>query len=276
MTQLPESPPIIILEDDKTFEERITRLLVNPSEANPVELGLALQTLFWHYRAQQRLLDRVTHLSDRYQRAERDRGMSYADRYQKKIRQIEKIVRISDQYQAMLHDINDRLLHVSTHDVLTNLPNRRCIIDRMAAEMARATRQEGSFSVALADIDHFKEVNDGYGHAVGDAVLVHLAGILGASLREYDLCARWGGEEFLLLFPGVGLQAAVSLAERVRLAVHNDCNSPNRPETLPVFSLSFGVAAYYPGETSDMLLYRADQALYQAKAAGRNCTKAVA
>lgn len=262
-------------EDDKTFEERIQRWIADPVQADPQELVATLQTLFERYRTQQRFLDRVTHLSDRYQSAERDRGMSYADRYQKKIRQIEKIVRISDQYQAMLHDINDRLLYVSTHDVLTTLPNRRYIIDRMAAEMARATRQGGSFAVALADIDHFKEVNDRYGHAVGDAVLVRLAGILGSSLREYDLCARWGGEEFLLLFPGVDLGMAVSLAERVRLSIHNDGKAKDRPETLPVFSLSFGVAAYRPGETSDMLLHRADEALYQAKSSGRDRTRAV-
>lgn len=263
------------LEDEKAFEQRIEHWLSHPTEAVAAQLTVMVQTLFDRYRTQQHLLDRVTLLSDHYQRAERDRGMSYADRYQKKIRQIEKIVRISDQYQAMLHDINDRLQYVSTHDVLTTLPNRRYIIDRMATEMACTARQEGRFAVALADIDHFKEVNDKHGHAVGDAVLVRLAGIFRASLRKYDLCARWGGEEFLLLFPGVDLEGATELAERVRFSINNDSKAPDRPETLPPFSLSFGVAAYYPGETSDTLLHRADKALYQAKSSGRNCTRVI-
>lgn len=260
------------LEEEKAFEESIQDLLDHPSATNSTQLAATLQALFDRYRTQKRLLNRVIHLSDHYQQIERDKGLSYLDRYQKKIHQIEKIVRISDQYQTMLHDINDRLLYVSTHDALTTLPNRRYMIDRVAAEMARTTRQTGSFSIVLADIDHFKDVNDQYGHAVGDAVLVRLASIFGASLREYDLCARWGGEEFLLLFPGVDMAEAIALAERVRLAVNNDHHLSDRPAGLPIFSLSFGVASYHPGESSDMLLHRADEALYQAKAAGRNCT----
>ncbi|GEO80461.1 biofilm regulation diguanylate cyclase SiaD [Pararhodospirillum oryzae] len=245
---------------EKDLEARVEAALATPGQEDPWPL---LAALFDRYRTQQRLLDRLTRISDQYQRAERDRGLSYADNYQRKVRQIEKIVRISDHYQAMLRSLNDHLRMISTHDDLTGLPNRRLMRERLAQEQALANRQDSAFSIALADIDRFKSVNDTWGHTIGDTVLARTANVLQDALRDYDVCARWGGEEFLLLFPSCARAEALRLAERLRTRVAEDPAEP------PV-TISLGVTEYRPGESLDDTLRRADAALYQAKDDGRN------
>lgn len=247
------------------LEARIEALL-RDNAADPAVLAL-LQELYDRYRTQERLLDRLTHISDRFQRAERDRGQSYAENYQRKVRQIEKIVRISDQYQSMLRDLNDRLHTISTQDELTGLPNRRFMQARLTQEIAQAERNGSDFCIALADIDRFKAINDSCGHAAGDTALAQVAEALAGNLREYDVCARWGGEEFLMLFPGCGGEAALVLGERIRNAIEADAS--RRPD-LPPITVSMGPTQFRPGENLDATLKRADDALYAAKAAGRN------
>lgn len=252
------------MTEDEELESRTVELLRDP-DADAPALRAALQTLFDRCRTQQRLLDRLVQLSDGYQNAERQRGLSFAQRYERKLRQLERIVRISDRYQSMLQDLNERLSHVATHDALTGLPNRRHMQERLDTEMSRATRKGEGFSVAMADIDHFKRINDQHGHAVGDATLSRLARVLADSLREYDLCARWGGEEFLLLFVGVSFDEALRLAERIRLRV-----AEPPADGAPAVTVSIGVTDFCPGDTRDSLLQRADAALYRAKDAGRD------
>lgn len=218
---------------------------------------------------QQRLLDRLTRIADRFQAVERDRTRDYLAKYERKVRQLEKIVRISDQYQIMLHQLKERLEHASSYDLLTNLPNRRymtCRLEEMAAQAAR--NPETGFTVMIADIDHFKTVNDNFGHAAGDRVLQAVARALELSLREYDLCARWGGEEFLLLFPACEAEDAPSVADRMRRAV---AEAPQIHENIPAPTISIGYTLHRPGENIDTTLLRADVALYKAKASGRNC-----
>lgn len=246
---------------------RTETLLNNPS-ASSAELRTALAEIFEQCRTQQQLLDRLTHISDKYQKAERERGLSYAEQLQRKVRQVEKIVRISDGYQAMLQDLNARLTAISTHDDLTGLPNRRYMQERLSQAMAQSARTGESFSVALLDIDFFKKINDSAGHATGDTVLTRVAACMRDSMRDYDICARWGGEEFLILFSYCNLSNAALLAERIRQAIAAIVTSDLHAGL--TLTASIGFTELHPGEDVDAVLKRADDALYKAKATGRN------
>ncbi|HCU69671.1 MAG TPA: GGDEF domain-containing protein [Desulfomicrobium sp.] len=249
-----------------SLEERIGSIL--SAQTPPDGWKDSLAELFQRYRDQQRLLDRLTHIADRFQAAERDRSQAYLTRYERKVRQLEKIVRISDQYQTMLHQLKERLEHASNYDALTGLPNRRYMTVRLEEAAAQAARRpEQTFAVMVADIDNFKAVNDDFGHAAGDRVLHAVARALELTLREYDLCARWGGEEFLLLFPSCARENVPAVAERLRRNVHE---APLVDDT-PAPTISIGYTLHRPGENIDATLLRADEALYKAKAAGRNC-----
>jgi diguanylate cyclase (GGDEF)-like protein len=120
----------------------------------------------------------------------------------------------------------------------------------------------------IADIDHFKAVNDNFGHAAGDRLLQSVARALELSLREYDLCARWGGEEFLFLFPSCDEASATVVAERLR---KNVSSAPPHEDGIATPTISIGYTLHRPGESVDATLLRADEALYKAKDAGRNC-----
>jgi two-component system cell cycle response regulator len=154
-------------------------------------------------------------------------------------------------------------------DPLTGILNRRGILDKLESEVARAERQGEPLSVALLDIDHFKAVNDRYGHAVGDEVLRAVVERTQAALRAYDSVGRFGGEEFLLVTPGLGAGEARAVLERVRLRVGA---TPVAVETelIPV-TVSIGGAAYHGGSI-DALIRAADDALYRVKAQGRDRT----
>jgi sigma-B regulation protein RsbU (phosphoserine phosphatase) len=151
-------------------------------------------------------------------------------------------------------------------DPLTGLPNRRHFDLALEERLARAStnRHSDAFSVAILDIDHFKPINDTYGHEVGDQVLKQLALILSSQIRESDLAARIGGEEFALLIPETSLEEANSVLERLRLAIETH---PWQP--VPV-TASVGVTGYLEGDTRESLITRADSALYRAKHLGRN------
>jgi diguanylate cyclase (GGDEF)-like protein len=152
-------------------------------------------------------------------------------------------------------------------DGLTGLANRRAATDALHAEAARAERLETPLSLVLADLDEFKEVNDAYGHAVGDAVLRAFADVLRETVRESDVAGRWGGEEFLLLLPGADLEGAVQLAERVRVALAAR-DIPGAPGLR--VTASFGVAEYAGESNSEQLVVAADGALYRAKRSGKD------
>jgi len=165
---------------------------------------------------------------------------------------------------ARLHGLVERQALV---DGLTGLANRRAASDALHAEAARAERLETPLSVVLADLDGFKDVNDVYGHAVGDEVLRAFATVLRETLRESDVAGRWGGEEFLLLLPGADAEGAAQLAERVRarLAARNIPSAPDLRVTA-----SFGVAEYTGQLNTEQLVAGADSALYRAKRAGKD------
>jgi diguanylate cyclase (GGDEF)-like protein len=154
-------------------------------------------------------------------------------------------------------------------DKLTGLLNRRGFIERAEIELARARRGRGRLAIASFDLDHFKAINDEYGHEVGDRVLVRVTRAFAAEMREVDVLARMGGEEFVALLPGEGAEEAATVAERVRerLARASD------PD-LPHVTVSAGVAALSAPGDLDELLRAADQALYEAKSRGRDRTVA--
>ncbi len=155
----------------------------------------------------------------------------------------------------------------SLTDVLTGVGNRRRMDQALVAEIARVRRGVGGkLSAIMVDVDHFKRVNDEYGHAAGDKVLTELGRLLRSQTRETDVVARFGGEEFVLLLPDATLEGAAAKAERLRVALSAQAIAP-----LPyAVTASFGVAELLPGEDAESLLGRIDAALYQAKQAGRN------
>jgi diguanylate cyclase (GGDEF)-like protein len=150
-------------------------------------------------------------------------------------------------------------------DMLTGLPNRRMGYQLLQSQIALAGRSGRSLSVCLWDIDHFKRINDTYGHDVGDQVLRAISAQLSAHLRLSDTLIRWGGEEFVVVLPETSLAAALLVAERMRVAVAGMHLADGVRATA-----SFGVSCYDGVEMLEQLLQRADQALYAAKSAGRN------
>jgi diguanylate cyclase len=153
-------------------------------------------------------------------------------------------------------------------DSLTGLPNRRALNDIILRDIARARRTKELYSVAIFDIDHFKHVNDEYGHAAGDQALIHVGFVVKSGVRETDAICRYGGEEFIVLLPGAGAEGAHYVLDRLRTMVEKTpCAFGAEKITL---RFSAGVAELQAGEDAERLLERADQALYQAKRAGRN------
>jgi diguanylate cyclase (GGDEF)-like protein/PAS domain S-box-containing protein len=160
----------------------------------------------------------------------------------------------------------ERLLQqLAKHDHLTGLYNRQFAGECFARQMKRAARYARPWSIVLFDIDHFKAVNDTYGHTLGDEVLKGIARTGNAHLREADVFVRWGGEEFLVIAPETDLEGAHRIAEKLRAAIAQ----LRIPGVQPV-TASFGVAQYRSGETTEKLVTRADDALYAAKSNGRN------
>ncbi len=156
----------------------------------------------------------------------------------------------------------------ATHDALTGLLNRRSGIPRLEKELSRSVRYGSPLSLVIFDIDHFKDVNDNYGHAQGDAVLRDLSRLANRDLREHDMLARWGGEEFLLMLPATDLAGAGMRAERLRNQIAEASLGGKHRVTI-----SAGVAQLKRGMGIDDLLAYADRALYAAKERGRNRTE---
>lgn len=152
-------------------------------------------------------------------------------------------------------------------DGLTGLYNRRHASKRLEEEIARARRNSTGLCVAMCDVDHFKAINDEFGHSAGDRVLQAIAGSLTEYVRRNDIVARWGGEEFLVIFSEIKLTAARIVAERLRGRLASTPKVEGGPEQI---SVSIGLAMLQAGVTAEALIEQADQALYRAKARGRN------
>ena len=157
---------------------------------------------------------------------------------------------------------------LATRDELTGLINRRAMLDLMALEHRRSLRSGRPMLLAQLDIDHFKPINDQHGHATGDRALQAFAGTVRASVRDTDVLARWGGEEFVLMLTDTSADHARELLERIRQAVQA-LEIAHSAGSLQL-TVSIGLAQHLPGDTVEHTLERADQALYRAKALGRN------
>lgn len=174
------------------------------------------------------------------------------------------------QLQEELRLANEKLMLVSHTDHLTGLYNRRYLMDVIERELSRVQRGGGFLSLLILDIDHFKEINDHYGHQGGDMVLAEAASVFRKELRVYDTAARYGGDEFIAVIPGASLNEAMAVAERIRISVEKSRFS-ERMEAVQL-TVSIGVAAYSCAriETMEDFIREADGALYRAKAGGRN------
>lgn len=172
--------------------------------------------------------------------------------------------------KAELAQALEQIRQLATHDDLTGLLNRRAMLDRMQLEQRRSLRSGSPLLIAQLDIDHFKAVNDTHGHAAGDLVLQSFADTVRRNVRDTDVLARWGGEEFVLLLCDTPAADAVTLMERLRQAVQAmQVPVPQSGGPITV-TVSIGLARHTPADPLAGTLERADQALYAAKAGGRN------
>ncbi len=183
-------------------------------------------------------------------------------------------VQLRDELQAARTEIESKQRELESSfseartDTLTGLRNRRAFDEELNRFFAQRQRQGIGFSLLLIDVDHFKDVNDQFGHQAGDATLRQVAALLAKTMRAMDIVCRYGGEEFAVICPGTSLSEARTAAHRAREAIANTPvvwnNSPLRVTT------SSGVAEVAAAEIADALIARTDQALYAAKQAGRN------
>lgn len=167
------------------------------------------------------------------------------------------------EYSASTNEV--RLETLSSTDRLTGIANRLHLDTVLEREFSRGERQSKPFSIILLDIDHFKSVNDTYGHPVGDTVLVEVSKALKSHLRSYDLVGRWGGEEFLVICSDTTVDDASIVAEKLRAVLAAHPIAVTGPKTA-----SFGVTTYRTGDAIADMIRRADEALYRAKQGGRN------
>jgi diguanylate cyclase (GGDEF)-like protein len=185
-----------------------------------------------------------------------------------------EVSRLRDRLQERNRDLAmmaGKLADLASRDELTGLWNRREFMRRLTEERKRADRSGSGMCVALVDADHFKKVNDHFGHIVGDMVLQELAGVLDRARRTTDTLARYGGEEFILLLPDANPDSAAHAMERLRAGVERHDWERIAPGLR--VTVSSGVAASHNGEDVTRLINRADTALYEAKKAGRNCLR---
>jgi two-component system cell cycle response regulator len=170
--------------------------------------------------------------------------------------------------QDELRRRNDELDRLARHDALTGLHNRRHLEEHLHAMVVGALRRRQPIGVLLIDVDHFKLINDTYGHGVGDEVLCAVAARLEAGLRADDVAGRWGGEEFLVLLPQTDLEGSMAVAERMRASVADDPVAVSDGTSCEV-TVSIGCTSTV-APSGEELVRQADAALYEAKAAGRN------
>lgn len=170
-------------------------------------------------------------------------------------------------------DLHQSLRFAATHDFLTRLLNRAEILASLRRELSRSERQNQPVAIIMADVDHFKKINDSLGHAVGDVVLKEVAERLKADLRPYDLVGRYGGEEFLIVLPNCSLKVATRRADEIRDLVCKDAIVTTFSTVAATVSMGVTAADQSQNFAIEDLLQQADKALYSAKQGGRNCVQ---
>lgn len=172
---------------------------------------------------------------------------------------------------TLLKEKVNLLEYQATHDTLTGTYNRNKFYEMFEKEIRRNQRYHHNLSIILLDIDHFKEINDNYGHQIGDEVLKAIPQILHTCIREHDVLARWGGEEFMILLPETTIDNAFKVAEKIRSKIEKQTFTKRY---LHITS-SFGVSSLKEDDTTENLIHRADNALYKSKHSGRNLVSMV-
>ena len=241
--------PVLIRADPDEIEQRIPppdRLLYLQKPFHPFEIRQFASTLAARWRA-----EKLTKAINR---------------------ELELIV---EKRTAALRESNKKLEYQATHDTLTGMLNRRAVFGVLNREISRGRRSEESISVMLADLDHFKNVNDTHGHQTGDMVLIRIAKILLDCIRPYDSVGRIGGEEFLIVLPGCSSADGLVVAERIRTAVESE--EMQVADTPISISVSIGIATSSSNRIieREALISAADKALYEAKKDGRNTVKVI-
>jgi diguanylate cyclase (GGDEF)-like protein len=165
-------------------------------------------------------------------------------------------------------DLEEKLRRQATHDALTGILNRGAIMERIAVEMDRSYREADQLCIAMVDLDHFKKVNDTYGHSAGDSVLCETASRMSSVLRPYDSIGRYGGEEFIVVFPSCDVANAAAIAERIRRAI-SIAPVTMQSERILV-TASIGIAEARRSQDADSVIREADNALFRAKQSGRD------
>ena len=192
------------------------------------------------------------------------------DELQGRLLVAERILTTQEQLVAAHEHVKFQAVQI-VQDCLTRLLNRTGIMDALSQELSRSHRNREPFAVILADVDHFKSINDTYGHPAGDEVLCEVANRIKTSMRAYDSVGRFGGEEFLGVVPGCDESTAFQVAEKIRHAVGGTpVKVLGKEKTV---TISLGVNARMGETSAQAMLHAADAALYEAKACGRNCTR---
>ncbi|WP_407275878.1 diguanylate cyclase [Halothiobacillus sp. DCM-1] len=210
---------------------------------------------------------RISEHIDRFRQTEEARMTEVEEENEAMRARIQKLEQSRASLQEQLEASTQRMLR----DTLTGLPNRLAFDERLSLEVARMRREGTPLCLAIWDIDHFKRVNDTYGHQAGDKALIVVGKTLHHLIRDVDMAARYGGEEFVMLLPRANLQQAFVVLERIREKI---AATPFRFKDQPLkITLSCGVAEFAPEEDSEAVMARADEALYRAKGKGRNRTE---
>ncbi|MGL4316054.1 MAG: GGDEF domain-containing protein [Pseudomonas sp.] len=240
---------------NQELREQVSGLQASMQEAVDLE-GLK--------RALEARLDGLLHTVSEHQRLRDGREDQVAERLQSLVQKVADMEQEAQQFRDHIEEQRQKALT----DPLTGLPNRAALGERLELEMARWQRYGGDLLLAVLDIDHFKRINDEYGHLAGDKVLKIIASELAKRLRKTDFLARFGGEEFVLLVPSTPLEGGLQLLETLRAAIEA-CPFHFRGERVTI-TLSSGITPFARGESSEQVFERADQALYRAKRSGRN------
>lgn len=261
-------------DDQGEFDPEIDRLLQDPDLAQSPLLPI-VKSLYLETKEQRARLDKLVRIADGFDSLIVDKSKSLMERYDWHLRRLEKITRISDLYQRDLMELNDKLHHASRHDPLTDLPNRRYISARLKELVNLAQRKGTGFALVLLDMDHFKTINDSYGHEAGDRVLCYVAEALSDTLRSCDIAGRWGGEEFLLILPETSEEQALEVAQRIManikaIPLPRSRKNEFADQTALILSASVGISVYQSGESYEETLRRTDNAMYRSKAEGRD------
>jgi len=178
------------------------------------------------------------------------------------------LARENELLATQLVELNRSLDLATRVDPMTGLANRRHIKEKVEQEYSRAQRHKRTFSIILADIDGFKKINDIYGYNAGDDVLVEISRVFRGCVRQEDVCARWGGEEFLILLPETTLEGALAVAQKIHESVAMTEFKAHKPGIRT--TISIGLSEYKPGQSAFECVTRADHALQQAKKTGKN------